>query len=103
VEIAHQEGGFAPELSFGTHFFQDLVETGIFYVAIFPQQETVIFNPDLLTADNNQLCCYLPDHSRWQEIIQVFEVDQTGRELWLQSDMRSRSTVCAFLEPMPDS
>jgi len=29
VEVAVKEKGYMPELSFGTHFFQDLVETGI--------------------------------------------------------------------------
>jgi len=36
VEVAYEGGNLIPELSFGTHFFQDLVETDIFYVALFP-------------------------------------------------------------------
>ncbi len=35
-EIAYTAGNLMPELSFGTHFFQDLVENRIFFVAIFP-------------------------------------------------------------------
>jgi hypothetical protein len=35
-EVAYEGGNLMPELSFGTHFFRDLVETDIFYVAIFP-------------------------------------------------------------------
>lgn len=34
-EVASTDAGFMPELSYGSHFFQDLVETGIFYVAMF--------------------------------------------------------------------
>ena len=41
-EIAFESAGLMPELSYGSHFFQDLVETGIFYTAIFPQD----VNPD---------------------------------------------------------
>jgi hypothetical protein len=33
-EVSSPEEGFMPALSYGSHFFQDLVETGIFYVAI---------------------------------------------------------------------
>ena len=36
VEIALMRDNLIPELSYGTHFFQDLVETDIFYIALFP-------------------------------------------------------------------
>ena len=35
-EIAYKQKGMEPDLSFGTHFFQDLVENDIYYVAVFP-------------------------------------------------------------------
>jgi hypothetical protein len=35
-EIEFEEGGLMPELSFGSHFFQDLVENNIFFLALFP-------------------------------------------------------------------
>jgi hypothetical protein len=44
AEIAFTGGNLMPELSFGTHFFQDLVEADIFYVAIFPDSPGCIFN-----------------------------------------------------------
>ena len=31
IEIARPVGGFVPEVSFGSHFFQDLVESNIRY------------------------------------------------------------------------
>ena len=46
-EIAYTDGNLMPELSFGTHFFQDLVETNIFYLAIFPDNPEVVFPPEL--------------------------------------------------------
>ncbi len=42
VEIAH--GRYAPEVSFGTHFFQDLIEDEITYMPVFPDEEGNIFN-----------------------------------------------------------
>ncbi len=38
VEISGAAAGMSPDLSFGTHFFHDLVETQIFYVAVFPER-----------------------------------------------------------------
>ncbi len=53
AEIAYKEGSLIPDLSFGTHFFQDLVEMNIFYLAVYPEKENVIFN-HLPNAKNAQ-------------------------------------------------
>lgn len=44
IEIAKQMGNYTPDLSFGTHFFQDLVEASIRYLPLYPDAEDVIFN-----------------------------------------------------------
>lgn len=49
-EVASRDAGFMPELSYGSHFFQDLVESGIFYAAIFDGDKEVIFNPEYLDS-----------------------------------------------------
>ena len=36
IEVARQKGNYLPELSFGTHFFQDLVEASIRYLPLYP-------------------------------------------------------------------
>lgn len=94
VEVAQEEGGFMPELSFGTHFFQDLVETKIFYVALFPGQEKVIFNPARLDQRDNEFVNYLPDYGKWQTVIQVFDLSKLGKELWLEADIKTQETRC---------
>jgi hypothetical protein len=55
AEIAYEGGNLMPELSFGTHFFQDLIEGDIFYVAIFPEKENVTFNREWLARMPNKL------------------------------------------------
>ena len=42
VEVAKEKGGYTPELSFGTHFFQDLVESDIRYLPLYPDQKDII-------------------------------------------------------------
>ena len=39
-----------PELSYGSHFFQDLVEAGILYSAVFKDETTPAFAPERLKA-----------------------------------------------------
>lgn len=94
IEVAQEEGGFMPELSFGTHFFQDLVETKIFYVALFPGREKVVFNHAKLNEFENEFVNYLPDYSKWQTVVQVFDVCKKGKELWLDADINNQETVC---------
>ena len=44
AEIAESSYGYNPELSYGSHIFQDLVETKILYIAIFENKNTEILN-----------------------------------------------------------
>lgn len=48
VEIADMGNNMVPDLSYGSHFFQDLVETGIAYAALFPHEPNSHWNPDWL-------------------------------------------------------
>ena len=54
-EVASKEDGFEPELSYGSHFFQDLVESDIFYVAVFDGRKDVCFRPELIVNKPNLL------------------------------------------------
>lgn len=50
AEVAELGEGMVPDLSFGSHFFQDLVESQIAYVALFPQRGVSSYNPAWLKA-----------------------------------------------------
>ena len=47
-ELSESRAGYQPELSYGSHIFQDLVEAQILYVAVFENQKTRVFRPELL-------------------------------------------------------
>jgi len=44
IEIARKRGNYIPDLSFGTHFFQDLVEASIRYLPLFPDDPDIVFH-----------------------------------------------------------
>lgn len=94
VEIAREEGGFMPELSFGTHFFQDLVETKIFYVALFPGQEGVVFNSKVIDESTNEFGQYLPDYRQWESVITMVDMAKTDQQLIIEADIKSQETLC---------
>jgi len=70
-EFASKGDGFMPELSYGSHFFQDLVESGIFYVAIFDGQEDVVFNPDRILREPNVIAEVSPSGANLAHVIHV--------------------------------
>lgn len=94
IEVAFSAGGLMPELSFGTHFFQDLVESDIFYVALFPDREGCCLNPELLTSLPNRLAELLPEYMHYAAVVRV--TDLTDKPLHLLADIVSQQTVCLF-------
>ncbi len=89
-EVADEALGFIPELSYGSHFFQDLVEMQIFYVAIFAGEQGVVFNPKYMLDNKNilqELCPYSRDLS------DIIFVCQTS-DLQIYSDVVTQSVLC---------
>ncbi|MDD5120483.1 MAG: PEP/pyruvate-binding domain-containing protein [Candidatus Omnitrophica bacterium] len=91
-EIAFSAGNLMPELSFGTHFFQDLVETNIFYLALFPEKKEVLFNDKYLERFENLFIKLIPECARYDEVIGVY--DAGAKNLRIMSDVISQKVVC---------
>ena len=93
-EVSYKDAGYMPELSFGTHFFHDLVETGIFYASIFEDDNTIKFNTDFFKNTKNILQDICTDCSEVMDIIKVYDVSNMG--LVLFSDIISSKTICGI-------
>ncbi|NMB76056.1 MAG: pyruvate, phosphate dikinase [Myxococcales bacterium] len=78
IEIARKKGNYVPDLSFGTHFFQDLVESGIRYLPLYPDEEGVIFNEHFLKTARNILSEVLPDFAWLADVLRVIDVPQSA-------------------------
>ncbi|MHB8094880.1 MAG: PEP/pyruvate-binding domain-containing protein [Candidatus Aminicenantales bacterium] len=74
VEIARKVGNYVPDLSFGTHFFQDLVEADIRYLALYPDEEGAIFAQDFFKNSPNSLANLLPECEYLSNVIKVIDV-----------------------------
>ncbi|NLT13714.1 MAG: pyruvate, phosphate dikinase, partial [Clostridiales bacterium] len=98
IEIARKKLSYVPELSFGTHFFQDLVEAGIVYVPLYPDQQDVIFKEGLLKSCNNILASMLPQFAALSDVIKVIDVPKSffGKTLSIHSNSDLGQAV-AFL------
>jgi hypothetical protein len=84
IEIAAKRGNYVPDLSFGTHFFQDLVEAGIRYLPLFPGEGGGVFNETFLRRAPNLLADLLPEFARLAPVVRVIDVAQATDGLTLQ-------------------
>ena len=91
-EIANSKAGYNPELSYGSHFFQDLVESGILYNAIFENEKTKIFNIELLAGCKNILEEFDSKYEKLGDIIHIYDVSDKG--FMLCNDMRKERIIC---------
>jgi len=89
-EYSSRKAGFMPELSYGSHFFQDIVEGGIFYAAIFDGHKDVIFNPDRVLKEENMLTTLLPQSKKFSDVIHITKT--TGMKIY--SDIVTQKLLC---------
>jgi len=74
IELAYSKDGYVPELSFGTHFFQDLVEADIRYLPIYPDMDESYFNIDLMLNAKNSVDDYIEIDSRISDVVRVISI-----------------------------
>ncbi|MCX5680599.1 MAG: PEP/pyruvate-binding domain-containing protein, partial [Candidatus Omnitrophica bacterium] len=92
VEIAFASANAVPELSFGTHFFQDLVETGIFYLALFPDSADTYINRTFFDSLPNTLKKIAPQYKKYGHVIKVLDIKNLKPRI--AADIVSQRLVC---------
>ena len=101
-EVSDARTGFMPELSYGSHMFQDMVEADMCYSAIFGDQKTIRYEPSLLAEKLGgsggletsgdmfpQIC---PDNPELAGMIRVWEPP----ELYFWMDSIANHAVCGW-------
>jgi predicted nucleotidyltransferase len=66
-----------PDLSFGTHFFQDLVEAEIRYLPLYPGKKDTIFNEDFFLKSPNILPEILPEFAFLADTVRVIDIPRS--------------------------
>ncbi len=95
-EVALMHEGLVPDISLGTHFFNDLVELEMLYLAVSPGQEGHQLDLEALAALPNQLPELLPERAGFADVVRVVDHEQLadGASLELHADtMRQRATL----------
>ena len=96
VEIAREEAGHLPEFSYGTHFFLDLVEAGIIYMPVYPNDAEADFNHDFFENSPNILTGLLPDAAKFNDVLQVIDVPAStgGKYARVIADPQRQKAIC---------
>ena len=91
-EVSDSRAGYMPELSYGSHMFQDLVEADIIYNAIWNDNRTLAYHPQLLKNCRNLFPNICPDMKDLFPMIKVYETP--GLYYW--NDALSAKTLCGY-------
>ncbi|MBE5957919.1 MAG: phosphoenolpyruvate synthase [Lachnospiraceae bacterium] len=92
-EVEETTAGYNPELSYGSHIFQDLVEAEILYTAVFHNEKTLHFAPEKLSVFNDIVTEF--DNSKELEgIVHVYDV--TGKKCEVFDDIANEHLIITF-------
>ncbi len=93
-EVSESRAGYIPELSYGSHIFQDLVESDILYAAVFENEKTRVFAPERLKGLENLLTDFYPEGEELKEILGIYSME--GRESYVYHDMKTEHLLCVM-------
>ena len=91
-EVAKMHAGLVPDVSLGTHFFNDLVEADILYLGVYPDREDYVYNQDFLESAPSRLTELLPDAAAWDNVLRVIDPGR-HRSLNLSADAVEQEAV----------
>jgi hypothetical protein len=91
IEVASNKGGFSSEPSYGTHFFQDLVESQIYPLAVHPDEPGDHVNWDFFEGSEDQLAKFIPEQTKASHCIKVIQIpkERPGYQLEIIMDGQS--------------
>ncbi len=104
VEIAREEAGHIPDVSYGTHFFLDLVESQIIYLPLYPDDPRSGFNQEFFRNSPNSLSILLPEAQKFADFVKVIDVPAATGGKWASvvADARKQQALC-FLRTKADA
>ncbi len=91
VEVASNKSGFSSEPSYGTHFFQDLVESQIYPLAVYPDEPGDHLNWDFIKQSENQLSKFISEQTKASRCIKVIHIPTERPDYHLELIMDGQS------------
>ena len=92
-EVSDSRAGFMPELSYGSHMFQDMVEAEMCYSAVFNDQKTIRYDPHLLDGEEDLFAKICPERPELAGMVTVKEPE----DLYYWLDSIKNHALCGLL------
>jgi len=99
AEVALEEAGHVPEVSYGTHFFQDLVEAQIIYLPVYPEESAAEFQRGFFETAPSILLDVVPHAREYESVLRLIDVPKAtgGAFARVIADPQARQAIC-FLD-----
>jgi pyruvate, water dikinase len=100
-EILRMGANVVPDVSLGSHFFNDLVEANMLYLAIDPGRAGHRLDEALLRREPNLLAAISPDDARLAGVVRVLDFPSRGdgRPLLLSANSVRQEVLCWLESP----
>lgn len=99
IELAVAHKGITPEPSYGTHFFQDLVESRIYPLALYPDDGQDKLNQAFLDEAPNQLAQLLPRDAGLADCVKVIDIPAARQGQVMELRMDGKVGLAYFTSP----
>lgn len=92
-EMVEMHERLIPDVSLGTHFFNDIVEHDMLYLAYFPRNAGNNIDGAWFRTAPNRLLELDPDATRFADIVRVIDCADIPGRVWLRADATSQSSL----------
>ena len=76
-EIVEMREGLVPEVSYGTHFFSELIEMDMLYMALSPASEGNFIRREYFENGRNKLLSLVPEAEALESVVKVIEIEHS--------------------------
>ena len=101
-EIVAMRENLVPDVSLGTHFFNDLVEWDMLYLALFPGRAGNQWSLEFFEQSPNRLEELVPDAAQWAHAVRVIDLprpDAPDRPLTIWASSVDQKVLCYLSGP----
>ena len=96
VEIVMLNKEMSADISLGTHFFNDLIESDTLYLGLLPHRQTNTFRTDFFENSPNKLTDIFPEARIWTNVLKVIDPQQAcpGKKINLYANAIEQKFIC---------
>jgi hypothetical protein len=97
-EVVAMHERLIPDVSLGTHFFNDLVEHDMLYLAYFPRKKENSLDLEWFRNAPSRLLELDPDAGALADVVRVIDCDKLQGQVWLRADAMAQEALIFRVE-----